>query len=81
MYVIYYLFCQYYPLSLFKFFYKIHDLIRNFRLGHLFIRSGVAVAPPDPSSPHPPSPSYATEEEEVGKTLITKTTMHSILRT
>ena len=40
MYVIYYLSCQYYPLSLLKFHYKTW----HFRLGHLFIRSGLAVA-------------------------------------
>ena len=35
-------------LPLLKCFYKTYDVIRNFRLGHLFIRSGVAVAPPAP---------------------------------
>ena len=38
-------------LSLLKFFYKTYNVIRNFRLGHLFIRSGLAVAPPCPSPP------------------------------
>ena len=33
------------------------SLIRNFRLGHLFIRSGVAVAAP---APPPAPPNYAT---------------------
>ena len=37
-------------LSLLKCFYKTYDVIRNFRLGLLFIRSGVAVAPPLPPS-------------------------------
>ena len=41
-------------LSLLKCFYKTYDVIRNFRLGLLFIRSGVAVAPPCPPR------SYAT---------------------